>query len=369
MIKTTQMEIFEELPLGKCTHLSRRMKHICIKHGYSYKRYKKAVFELLSGPLGKIWARRRRIVRLFLRRDTENSSEQRTTAWLAKRSEMITASEVYKAFSGATPSARYELLQSKVFPKTTESFSSVACSWGTQFEPVAKKIYADIRDVSIAETGCIQHPVHSFLGASPDGALLTTSRIDPAFGRLVEFKCPIRRQFSQDSEVPEYYYHQMQLQMECTGIDECDYVEMQFKTCTKTQYNASQSKYKGVFAVYDDGKVADYMDEENDVFEWWVDWLKRNKGDEYRIVFWTLENLRVKTIPRDFHWMSTHLQELQEFWKIVEECRKDPSKMAQYAPRTVRRDGRSESLLVENGNPAPSNDSSSAHTMTLRLHE
>jgi putative phage-type endonuclease len=356
------MELFD-LPLEYCTHLSSIIKFIAKEHGYSYTKYKRHVHALLSTTdLGKVWTRKRRVFRVL--RDY-GKADQRSSAWLQKRSEMITASEITKAFKTASPSARYELLTSKINPKDQSTGMGItACTWGTQFEPLIKDIYGNIRNADVIDTTCVRHPKYSFLGASPDGIVLTKDVLDGQWGKLVEFKCPISRQFSQETPIPEYYYHQMQMQMECTGIDECDYVEAQFKTCTKTQYNKSATEYKGMFAVYDDGTL-DYKPTHVEFREW----KNTLHGDEYRIIYWTLEKLSVKVVKRDFNWMNDHLEELQECWNIIQECRKDPSKMEQYAPQTARRDVPSESLLVDVQSLEPEVDSSSGRTMKLRLTE
>jgi putative phage-type endonuclease len=183
---------------------------------------------------------------------------------------MITASEVTKAFSAATPSGKRELLLRKLEGPKTEGGGPIgACLWGTQFEPLAKKIYGDMQGgAEIVDTSCVQHPVYGFLGASPDGIVLTKDPLDYRWGKLVEFKCPISRVFTQTSTIPDAYYHQMQMQMECTGIHKCDYVEMQFKTGTQTAWRASTSPYKGVLAVYDNGKIVYMPDEERTPNEW-----------------------------------------------------------------------------------------------------
>lgn len=137
------MELFQ-LSLEYSTHLNRLCKQICRENNYSYTRYKKHVYKLLeTEEVGKLWCRRRKIFRVL--RDY-GKADQRTDGWLQKRSEMITASEVSKAFHTATPAARYELLTSKVTPKDRGNGASItACLWGTQFEPIAKKIYSDIQ--------------------------------------------------------------------------------------------------------------------------------------------------------------------------------------------------------------------------------
>ena len=191
-----------------------------------------AVQKLMLGSVGRLWMRDRafeRTVRLY------GKNDQRTDAWLNTRGKMITASEVSKVWQ--TAASRLELLEKKLDPPTRSDGSNPipALIWGTRFEPIAKKIYEDTTQCEIIDVGCCQHPVHSFLGASPDGLIIPKyADADPhRYGRLVEFKCPMSR--VRKDEIPSYYVHQMQMQMECTGIDECEYVEFRFKQVNFTQ--------------------------------------------------------------------------------------------------------------------------------------
>ena len=248
-------------------------------------------------------------------------------------------------------------------PKTNEGGPITACLWGTQFEPLAKEIYGDIQGgAEIVDTTCVVHPVHKFLGASPDGIVLTKDKMDPRWGKLVEFKCPISRKFTQESAIPDSYYHQMQMQMECCNIDECDYVEMQFKTCGRTEWNASDSPYKGVLVVYDDGTIV-YKPKDEDADTW-----KANiEGDEHRIVWWYLGNIRIENVPRDPRWLVDHIQEFKDFWDMVQVCRADPSKIEQYIPPTAPPEPQSPLPSAACENRAHENELSSGRTMKLLL--
>ena len=127
--------------------------------------------------------------------ETYGQNDQRTAAWHAKRGSMLTASEIWKAMKDATPASRYELIISKLTPrKEAEGTGARALIWGTRFEPIAKEIYCKLEDgVEIVDTTCVPHPNVSFLGASPDGILITEDTTDVRYGKLVEFKCPISR--------------------------------------------------------------------------------------------------------------------------------------------------------------------------------
>jgi hypothetical protein len=152
---------------------------------------------------------------------------------------------------------------------------------------------------------CVQHPVHSFLGASPDGLIVPNDNDPKRYGRLVEFKCPISRKPTE--EIPAGYVHQMQMQMECTGIDECEYVEFRFRQVNYSEWKAFAGP-KGVFHVYEDGRV-----------EYDTDPV----GEDYQTITWILASTEEKFVPRDPTWMSRHLEGLRSFWDEVLEHRKN----------------------------------------------
>ena len=158
------------------------------------------------------------------------------------------------------------------------------------------------------------------------------------------------------------------MQMECTGIDTCDYCEMQFVRCNQTDWRASTSPYKGVLAVYDSGVIV-YKPRDEVLLEW----KKTLTDDEYRLVFWTLENIRIEAVAKDPRWLDTHIADLQAFWAMVQECRADPSKMETYIPKIDPPCAPSETLVVEVARPvetpATAGGSSSGRTMILHLDD
>jgi len=239
------------------------------------------------------------------------ANDQRTDAWHAKRGEMVTASEVYGVFG--SPSARRDVMMRKLEPRPQGDGPGIpALLWGTRFEPVAKQIYEDRTKCTITDVSCVQHPIHTFLGASPDGLICPNDPTDlNRYGRLVEFKCPISR--VEKPEIPPGYVHQMQMQMECTGIDECEYVEFRFKHVNYNEWVHSQDK-KGFFVVYDDGRVVYDTEEES---------------DDCQRVYWILNSIKEDFVPKDPTWLPNHLEGLTQFWNEVLEHRKNktlPSK-------------------------------------------
>lgn len=250
-------------------------------------------------------------------------NDQRTAAWHAKRGQMLTASEIYKALPDATPAQRHELIMSKLQPRPQVSGpGSRALAWGTRFEPIAKQIYEELNfnHIKILDTTCIPHADVPFLGASPDGIIVTEDTNDFRYGKLVEFKCPISRQFTNETPVPKEYYHQMQLQMECTGLDECEYIEMGFKQVNYTEWMDSKSDYKSFFAILSDESVR-YKDmhDPRKPADWREDELK--DVDDSVMCYWILNTWRSLTVNKQKDWLSSNLPSFESVWKEVQEHR------------------------------------------------
>lgn len=248
-------------------------------------------------------------------------NDQRTDAWHMKRGEMLTASEIWKTVKDSTPSSRHELIMSKLTPrKDNGGFGGRALAWGTQFEPIAKEIYEKEMEVDLVDTTCVQHPVHTFLGASPDGVILS----DKWYGHLVEFKCPISREIDDSKPVPTEYIHQMQLQMECTGLDVCHYAEFKFKAVNYSEWLDADVKYKSAIMVLDDGRTYyKEVDDTRTISEWKNEIFHNitipidEEFNEYQIAYWILQKTRFHTLEKDPNWMTTHLPTFEETWTEV----------------------------------------------------
>jgi hypothetical protein len=176
---------------------------------------------------------------------------------------------------------------------------------------VAKRIYEERTRCAITDVSCVQHPVYPFLGASPDGLIVPLDDDPRRYGRLIEFKCPISRPMK--DEIPPGYVHQMQLQMECTGIDECEYVEFRFRQVSFTEWTRSKET-KGCFAVYDSGAVV--YDQEID-------------AEDCQMVYWILQSIKQDFVKKDPAWLSTHLPAFRAFWEEVLDHRKTGTRPAE----------------------------------------
>lgn len=294
------------------THAKNRLKPLALLltlliPSLSYtrsRRYVLAAFEVaMKGPLGHMWLRDRCVRRTI--RDY-GMNDQRSSQWHAKRGTMITASEVSAVFTGGE--ARRSLIVRKLVPPQPQTGPPIpALIWGTRFEPIAKAMYEKETGCRIVDVSCVTHPVHSFLGASPDGIIFPDDPNDVRRrGRLVEFKCPISR--PESDGIPDDYVHQMQMQMECTGIDECEYAEFRFKQIFSSEWLRSPEP-KGVIAVFDDQTV-EYMSGQP-LNEW-----QSTKGDA-QFVFWRLVSVKKAFLPKDPNWLPDHIAALRTTWDEV----------------------------------------------------
>jgi hypothetical protein len=138
---------------------------------------------------------------------------QRSEAWLKLRGNMLTASDAATAI-GVNPYEKPEdLILKKCGLKKFDG--NIATLHGNKYEEEARDIYCLKYNEVAHEIGLIPHSEHSWLGGSPDG--VTES------GKLLEIKCPLRRDIK--PEVPVYYMPQLQLLMEILDLNQCDFIQ------------------------------------------------------------------------------------------------------------------------------------------------
>lgn len=126
---------------------------------------------------------------------------------------MLTASDVATAL-GANPYASPETLYIQKVGRRKFG-GNEATERGTLLEPVARDLYDAQTGRKSHEIGLVQHPLHPWLGGSPDG--ITED------GLLIEIKCPLTRKI--EPFVPKHYVPQIQLLMEILDLEECDFIQ------------------------------------------------------------------------------------------------------------------------------------------------
>jgi putative phage-type endonuclease len=242
-------------------------------------------------------------------------NDQRTDAWHTKRSNMLTASEISKAKADASASAKRELIMSKLVPKVhTSSGSAPSLEWGTQFEEPAKEIFQKENLIEIKDLSCVVHPEHSFLGASPDGLLLCSGE---RHGRLIEIKCPISREIDITGPIPDAYYDQIQLQLACTDLEECEYVEFKFVKQSYAEWMESTAKWKSCFAVNNITRKVTYKDiDDNCSIQDWQLSFMQDRFD-WDVIYWSLKTKKEMLIKKDQEWFSDNLASFKNVWEDI----------------------------------------------------
>lgn len=210
--------------------------------------------------------------------------QQRTEEWYRQRNQRVTASEVAAVIGRSKFQSKNVALRMKVgailgdevlCPPRTGNYIT---DWGNRNEDHVRDRFCREYDEVCHETGCVPHTTVPLLGASPDGVLES--------GCLLEIKCPFKRD-PVPGQIPEMYYHQMQLQMEVCNLDATYYVEWKPST----------------------------------VF-----------GEPEREVF------QVQLVVRDCKWLETWLPTIEKFWDRVQSYVADPERArAELRPRTRRR--------------------------------
>jgi len=257
---------------------------------------------------------------------------QRSQAWFENYSKVLTASEFSALF--ALNKRRKDLVYSKAHPPRemagpfrhacpTDEMNAIG--WGIRFESVVKQILEAKDNCKVYEPGRIQHSTNTRLAASPDG-IIEESRLPHQLGRLVEIKCPYSRAIGK--EIPSDYWIQMQIQMEVTDVDECEYIEVNLvsKKANQTEpLDLSGTTYTGTVYLLKqnvvDGEPFDYK------------YLYGNLGSSevppipegYKLVEtipWGLKTWHRKLVQRDRAWYQGTLGWQEAFWSDVEAVKK-----------------------------------------------
>lgn len=144
---------------------------------------------------------------------------QRSPEWFAVRRDLLTASDAasaldVKPYASYRGSSRAELLRRKAGPEAP--FANVFVAHGQRYEDEARERAMRALGERAFDVGLVRHAELPWLAASPDGVT--------ASGRLVEIKCPLKRRI-EPGVVPEHYWPQVQVQMECCDVDSTLFVQ------------------------------------------------------------------------------------------------------------------------------------------------
>lgn len=240
---------------------------------------------------------------------------QRTPAWYEQSRHVLTASEFSTLYGSPRAIGQLALAKggpplpppSSNRPKAAQSATLSPFEWGIRFEPVVKQYLAALWGCTVRESGRIIHATDPTIAASPDGFI--GSALDVArVGRLVEIKCPFTRVIT--DTIPFDYWCQMQIQMEVTDIEECEYVEVKFESQPIPLTNAPALMEGHIWLLEsDEGELNyAYTEAERDI-----------SGCRVREeIPWRVVQMYTKTVHRDRNWYASTKDQRDEFWKMVE---------------------------------------------------
>ena len=258
--------------------------------------------------------------------------EQRTESWYIFRHNLLTASSIWKIFG--TQATQNQLIYEKCSTFNVEKFKSTfnglnsPLHWGQKYEPITTEYYEKINNLKVGDFGCIKHPEYYFIGASPDGIVI--SEDSKIYGRMLEIKNIVNRVIN---GIPKFeYWIQMQLQMETCDLNECDFLETKFieyesvidfendGTFTRTKDN----KYKGIMILFNNSNSPLYeYCPLGSTYEEYINWetkiLDKHKDKEWlQNIYWKLDIVSCVLVLRNKLWFKKVLPTIESFWKTIE---------------------------------------------------
>lgn len=273
--------------------------------------------------------------------------EQRSKEWYEIREGLLTASSLADALGKGHFTTRDQLLINKTSDKKPEFEINPIMQWGVKYEPVATEFYEKMFGVDIVEFGLIPHPELSVFGASPDGICDTTSPKE-YIGRMLEIKCPPKRQFT--DEVPLHYWMQMQGQLEVCDLEECDFLQVKIEEYnsfreyvedspdSSVQGETKEGLPKGLvlsFKIQEIGKTEYSLHYEyspwsfdNESLRLWKEDTIKETLDKYLCdidvhcslleeKYWSIKRYECTLVRRDKKWWFSVVPEIIKFWDDV----------------------------------------------------
>lgn len=153
--------------------------------------------------------------------------EQLSEAWFEVKCGRVTGTRFKELVSGESTDTYKKLINNLaceiITGKMEVTYSNANMENGIETEPIARKEYESLFDVSVKLAGFIQpdedHKYHDWIGISPDGIL-------PDNG-ILEIKAPLMRthfEYIEANKLPTEYRYQVQGQLFVTGFDYCHFM-------------------------------------------------------------------------------------------------------------------------------------------------
>ena len=292
--------------------------------------YKNDCFRSYSGTTIIKSPNKKKIKQLLKKWENVEQPEQLTEAWFKFRKEGLSASDIWKAVG--SQSAKNSLIYSKCKPIDMQKTQSVNITSpfhnGHKYEPLSIMHYEYDFNTKVGEFGCKAHSEYPFLRASPDG--INIDEGNQLYGRMVEVKNPVSRKLTGTPKTD--YWIQMQLQMECWDLEECDFLETVFKGYDDEEsflkdgdsfIKTEVGMRKGIMIqfYYNEKPHYEYppVDITKKEFDKWYDIvMEKNKHMTWvSNQYWYLEDYSCVLVPRNKKWFTSVYPEFRELWDTI----------------------------------------------------
>ncbi len=273
---------------------------------------------------------------VIARLDAAPCFPQRTPGWFMDRHMLISASVAWKAITSEASLAA--LVREKLEVPSPNMADPAAnptspLHWGQKYEPVSTALYSEWFGIEVREYGCIRHPVHTFLGASPDGVVVSEGEM---YGRMLEIKNVVNRELT---GIPKRdYWIQMQMQMEVCDLPLCDFLECRFIEYSSwgeadadgTFSRTADGKRKGALLMLFDETVKRIryfypplaITERSEYERWEKAAREANPGMSWmQRIWWRLDEYSLVTVERNRLWFASVLERFEDAWKAVLDAR------------------------------------------------
>ena len=256
---------------------------------------------------------------------------QKEDEWYAFRWNHLTASSAWKALE-YSQCQKNALILSKCQPIDLNKKKRVNIHspfhWGHKYEPLSIMFYEKMYNTIIGEFGCIKHKSIEHLAASPDG--INIKKNNKRFMRALEVKNPSSNRDINGIPKKDYWV-QMQMQMECCDLDECDFLETRFKEYdTEDEFNADGSfnftkegKSKGIIVTFytENGplyKYAPFQCSKEQYDKWYDNCMEEFSNLTWiRNIYWWLDEHSCVLVPRNKGWFEFVKDDFQKIWDII----------------------------------------------------
>uniref|UniRef100_A0A6C0H739 YqaJ viral recombinase domain-containing protein n=1 Tax=viral metagenome TaxID=1070528 RepID=A0A6C0H739_9ZZZZ len=271
--------------------------------------------------------------------------EQRTPEWFKQRQTRITASEaascLFKSqrvcepyvcefslsnfkYKDTEPLNPYETKEDYIIKKCSAFYGesvfrdNPATLWGKKYEEVANRLYHKLTNKNVFEFGLLSHSRLKWLAASPDG--ITED------GIMLEIKCPKSRKIDPCAP-PLYYWIQVQIQLESTDLEFCDFLECEIEEIpTETEFLGKipldQQDIGIILQIADSGSDPKFIYPPVDVqtHQQYITWKNTTVEQTPQAlvpIYFVITKYNVIRIKRSREWFAAVKDDIKQTWDFI----------------------------------------------------